>query len=78
MQVMAVFVGWTVLSAFVSPVLFLGTPVDDPRMGVDASYLSQMPLKLSFSNVGQAAYMVLNFLLLLQVLQQSEQPDYLK
>jgi hypothetical protein len=78
MQVMAVFVGWIVFSAFVSPILFAGTPVDDPRMGVDSSYLQQMPLKLTFSNAGQAAYMVLNFLLLLQVLQMAERPDYLK
>ncbi|MBV8135001.1 MAG: hypothetical protein JO121_05055 [Deltaproteobacteria bacterium] len=78
MQMMTVFVGWTVFSAFISPILFAGTPVDDPRVGVDASYLQQMPLKWSFSNAGQAAYVVLNFLLLLQVLQMSERSDYLK
>lgn len=78
MQVMGVFVGWTVFSAFVSPILFAGTPVDDPRLGVDTSYMQQMPLKWSFSNAGQAAYLVLNFLLLLQVLQMSERSGYLK
>ena len=53
-RVMALFVGWTTFSAFALPVLFAGTPVDDPRAGVDASYSVQMPLHWSFSNVGQA------------------------
>jgi hypothetical protein len=77
-HVLALFVGWTVFSAFASPVLFAGTPVDNPRKGVDASFFSQLPLHWSFSNGGQAAYMVLNFIMLLHMLQMSTQPDYTK
>jgi hypothetical protein len=75
-RLMAVFIGWTVFSAFALPILFAGTPVDDPRKGIDQSYYLQMPLHLSFSNAGQAAYMLLNFFLLMHMVQMSEQPEY--
>jgi hypothetical protein len=78
MQVLAVFVGWTVFSSFASPVLFAGTPVDNPRKGVDQSFFFQTPLHWSFSNAGQAAYMVLNFIMLLHMLQMSKDPGYSK
>ena len=42
------------------------------------SFLSQLPLHWSFSNGGQAAYMILNFIMLLHMLQMSNQPDYIK
>lgn len=77
-HVLTLFVGWTVFSAFVSPVLFAGTPVDSPRMGVDQGFWSQMPLRWSFSNAGQAAYMLLNFIMLLHMLQMSDRPEYIK
>jgi hypothetical protein len=75
---MALFVGWTTFSAFALPVLFAGTPVDDPRAGVDVSYYFRMPLHWSFSNAGQAAYMLLNFLVILHMLQMSERPHYIE
>jgi hypothetical protein len=77
-HVLALFVGWSVFSALALPVLFAGTPVDNPRKGVDESFLSQLPLHWSFSNGGQAAYMILNFIMLLHMLQMSNQPDYTK
>jgi hypothetical protein len=77
-RVMALFVGWTMFSAFALPVLFAGMPVDDPRAGVDTSYRFQMPLHWSFSNVGQAGYMLLNFLLVLHMLQMSERANYIE
>lgn len=76
-QLMALFVGWAVFSAFVLPLLFAGIPVDSPRKSVDASFFWQMPLHWSFSNAGQAAYMVLNFVILLHMLQMSAEPGYL-
>ncbi len=77
-RLLALFVAWAVISAFILPVLFAGIPVDDPREGVDASFYHQMPLHWSFSNAGQALYMVLNFLIVLHMLQMSERPGYLK
>jgi hypothetical protein len=76
LQVMVLFVCWTVFSAFVLPQLFAGTPVDNPRKGVDVGYFAQMPLRWSFSNAGQAAYMVLNLIMLLEMLRMSENPGY--
>ena len=78
MQVLALFIAWTVFSAFASPLLFAGIPVDNPRKGVDQSFFVRTPLHWSFSNGGQAAYMVLNFIMLLHMLQMSKQPDYSK
>lgn len=77
-HVLALFVAWTVFSALALPVLFAGTPVDNPRKGVDQSFLSQLPLHWSFSNGGQAAYMILNFIMLLHMLQMSNEPGYVK
>jgi hypothetical protein len=65
LQLMAVFIGWCVVSAFLLPVLFEGTPVDSPRAGAEAVFYLAFPLKWSFSNAGQAGYMVFNFLVLL-------------
>jgi hypothetical protein len=66
LQIAAIFIAWCVVSAFLLPHLFAGTPVDSPRSGVeDVSYMEPPPLKWSFSNAGQAGYMMLNFLVLL-------------
>jgi hypothetical protein len=66
LQIAAIFILWCVISAFVLPVLFEGTPVDSPRAGVEnVSYMEPPPLKWTFSNAGQAGYMVLNFFALL-------------
>lgn len=77
-RLLALFAAWAVISALALPVLFAGTPVDDPRKGVDASFFNQMPLHWSFSNAGQALYMMLNFIIVLHMLQMSERPGYLK
>lgn len=70
-HVLVMFIAWCAVSAFVLPVLFQGLPVDSPRGGVDSSYYTQLPLRWSFSNAGQAGYMIVNFMLVLRLLQLS-------
>jgi hypothetical protein len=65
LQIAAFFIAWCVVSAFLLPILFEGTPVDSPRAGAEAVFYLALPLRWSFSNAGQAGYMVLNFLVLL-------------
>jgi hypothetical protein len=65
LQIAIFFVAWCVISAFVLPILFEGTPVDSPRAGAEAVFYLALPLRWSFSNAGQAGYMVLNFFVLL-------------
>lgn len=71
------FVLLAVLSAFVLPVLFKGLPVNSARVGVGASYYQQRPLRWTFSNAGQAGYIVLDFLMMLRLLQLSVIPGRL-
>jgi hypothetical protein len=70
-QGLFVFILWCAVSAIVLPVLFKGLPVDSPRSSVDTSYYMQLPLRWSFSNAGQAGYMILNFILVLRLVQVS-------
>ena len=70
-HVLVMFILWCAVSAFVLPMLFQGLPVDSPRSGVDSSYYMQLPLRWSFSNAGQAGYMILNFVFVLRILQLS-------
>jgi hypothetical protein len=65
LQIAAFFVVWCVISAFLMPILFEGTPVDSPRAGAEAVFYLALPLRWSFSNAGQAGYMMLNFFVLL-------------
>jgi hypothetical protein len=65
LQIAAVFIGWCVVSAFLLPVLFDGIPVDSPRAGAESVFYYALPLRWSFSNAGQAGYMLLNFFALL-------------
>jgi hypothetical protein len=77
MRMFAIFTIWCVLSAFILPVLFDGLLVDSPRAGIDEGYYTQSPLHWSLSNAGQAGYMILNFLLILRLLQLVSQPGRL-
>jgi hypothetical protein len=70
-HVLVMFIVWCAVSAFVLPLLFEGLPVDSARSGVDRSYYTQLPLTWSFSNAGQAGYMILNLMLVLRLLQLS-------
>ena len=70
-HVLFMFTLWCAVSAFVLPLLFQGLPVDSPRSSVDSSYYTQLPLTWSFSNAGQAGYMILNLMLVLRILQLS-------
>jgi hypothetical protein len=65
LQIVSLFIGWCVVSAFLLPFLFEGIPVDSPRAGAEAVFYQALPLRWSFSNAGQAGYMVLNCLVLL-------------
>jgi hypothetical protein len=53
------------MSAFLLPILFAGAPVDSPRAGAEAIFYLALPLRWTFSNAGQAGYMILNFCVLL-------------
>jgi hypothetical protein len=77
-RVLMMFVLWCAFSAFVLPMLFQGLPVDSARGAVDRAYYTQMPLHWSFSNAGQAGYIVLNFIMVLRFLQLSAHPGRLE
>ena len=70
-RILAIFVLWSVLSAFLLPVLFAGMRVDVPRAGVDNLYYFQLPLRWSPSNAGQAGYLMLEFLMVVYLLYMS-------
>lgn len=76
-RTLACFIIWCVFSAFALPLLFDGLPVDSPRAGVDQSYYIQSALHWSPSNMGQAGYMVLNFVMVMGVLQMATVPGRL-
>jgi hypothetical protein len=64
LRVAALFISWCVVSAFLLPILFRGMPVDSPRAGAENQFYLRLPLQWTFSNAGQAGYMVLNFFVL--------------
>jgi hypothetical protein len=70
-RALTLFATWGVITAFVCPILFAGIPVDSPRLGPDRAFYYQMPLSWSGSNGGQAAYLILDILLLLHVLRDA-------
>lgn len=59
------FVLYAVFTALVYPHLFHGIGVYIPRGGIGLIHLSVQPLSWSFSNLAQAGYLILNFLVLL-------------
>ena len=77
-RTLAIFIIWCVFSAFALPVLFDGLPVDSPRLGVDQGYYIQSPLHWSPSNAGQAGYMILNFVMVICLLQVAGRPGRLQ
>jgi hypothetical protein len=46
-----------VASAFILPVIFAGTPVYDPKIGIDDGLIFRPPLKFGFGNITQAAFL---------------------
>ena len=76
-QALILFVGWAAASAVVLPVLFSGMPVDLGRASVNATYLHLIPLHWSFSNIGQAGYLVLDLCLVLLFLRNAPRPGYI-
>jgi hypothetical protein len=77
-RTLAIFIIWCIFSAFVLPILFDGLPVDSPRLGVDQGYYIQSPLHWSPSNAGQAGYMILNFVMVMCLLQIVLRPGRLQ
>lgn len=77
-RVLALFVAWGVASAFLLPVLFRGVPVDLARAGVDQTYFYQIPLYWSFSNAGQAGYLLLDLAVVLLFLQNATRAGYVE
>lgn len=75
-KVLVLFVGWAVVSTLVLPILFSGMPVDLGRAGADATYFNLIPLRWTFSNVGQAGYLVLDLCLVLLFLRNAARPGY--
>jgi hypothetical protein len=70
-RIMALFVVLCVFSALILPRLFESLPVDIPRAGVALhNQIPQAPLHWSLSNGGQAAYMILNFFVILEFLRK--------
>src|SRR5215469_4716906 len=77
-RTLAIFIIWCIFSAFALPVLFDGLPVDSPWLGVDQGYYIQSPLHWSPSNAGQAGYMILNFVMVMCLLQSVLRPGRLQ
>ncbi|HTU54497.1 MAG TPA: hypothetical protein VMF62_11045 [Acetobacteraceae bacterium] len=78
LRVLVLFVAWAVVSALVLPILFSGMPVDLGRAGVDTTYFYLVPLRWSFSNVGQAGYLVLDLCVVLFFLRNAQRPGYVE
>lgn len=75
--VMALFTLLCVFSAFILPMLFDSLPVDVPRAGVALHrQIPLAPLHWSFSNGGQAAYMILNFFVILEFMRKSNEAGF--
>jgi len=77
-RTLALFVAWGVVSAMILPVLFTGMPVDLGRAGVDATFFAMVPLHWTFSNAGQAGYLVLDLCLVLLFLRNASRPGYIE
>ena len=56
-----IFVIYSVISAFLFPVIFEGIEVLNLRLGMDAQYMNPSLLSWSFSNLGQVVYLFVNF-----------------
>lgn len=65
------FVGWSVVSAFLLPILFRGLPVDLGRAGPDATFYTRLPLQWSLSNGGQAGYLALDAVVILYLIEHT-------
>jgi hypothetical protein len=58
------FVALAVVSAFLYPVLFSGIPVYSPLLNIDEGFLYRLPLAFRFSNIVQAAFLMVNALVI--------------
>ena len=46
-----------IASAFIYPLLFAGTPIYDPKIGIDPGLFIRPPLRFGLNNVGQAGFL---------------------
>ncbi|AZR81694.1 hypothetical protein AYJ59_04990 [Thiomicrospira sp. S5] len=67
---LGMFVFLSISSAWTFPIIFEGTPVFNPKMGIDSQYGygNQSSLLFSLSNLAQSIYIFLNFITFLYVL----------
>ena len=73
-QPLLILMVWAVASAFLLPHLFAGIGVNTPRAGMDSPETT--PLQWTMSNAAQAAYLVLNTIVVLYQLWQSRIKGY--
>src|ERR1700677_294114 len=71
LRIVLAFVGWSVVSAFLLPILFHGLPVDLGRAGPDATFYTRLPLQWSLSNGGQAGYLALDAVVIIYLIEQT-------
>ena len=76
-RALSLFVLWAAASAFLLPVIFKGLPVDLERAGVDQTYLYRVPLHWTFSNAGQAGYLLLDLCVVLLFVGNAARPGYI-
>jgi hypothetical protein len=55
-----VFGGVAIIATLVFPVVFAGTPVYDPKLGIDEGILVRPPLRFGLANVAQAVFVFLH------------------
>jgi hypothetical protein len=76
LRIVLAFVGWSVVSAFLLPLVFHGLPVDLGRAGPDATFYSRLPLQWSLSNCGQAGYLSLDAIVIIYLIEETRtSPD---
>ncbi|MEO6801804.1 MAG: hypothetical protein ABI197_01020 [Granulicella sp.] len=58
----------SLVSAFVFPYIFAGTPIYDPKIGIDDGLFNRPPLSFSLNNVVQASYLLLHIVTAFSIL----------
>ncbi len=59
-QVASGFGAVAIVATFAFPVVFSGTPIYDPKLGIDDGLFIRPPLRLGLSNAAQAVFVVLH------------------
>jgi len=72
------FIIYSVMSAILFPRIFSGIEVLNPRIGIDGQYKNPSLLAWSFSNIGQAGYLIINFIVVLFLLYSNQNHNGIK